>query len=80
LRGALTGGGARRTGEAELDGVSDDPVVGTRLAGECDRGETAWPPGNSGVSSLRASNKLPRSKDFIEYESCYMEVETSGIS
>lgn len=67
----MTGGRARRTGEADLDNVSDDPVVGATLAKEGDQGETAWPPSNSGALSLSTSNKMLRSNDsIIGYKSC----------
>ena len=49
LQGAFIGGGARRTGEAGLGDVPHDPAVGITLSRECDRGEAAWPPSNSGV-------------------------------
>ena len=80
LRDFLTGGGARRSGEAGQGDALDDPVVETMAARERDNGETAWPAGNSGPPSLDASETLLRSNDSLGMLAASCGWDSGGLS
>jgi hypothetical protein len=57
------GGGVIRSGEAALVGGAEDPAVGSRLAGESDRGGAVGSCGSSLLSLVFASSKSNSSSD-----------------